>query len=145
MMEITKFFDKKKRDLSNKSNDGDDSKRPRESSLNDSIANATNADVFTESLKSEDCVAILRSCMKMLEEEIIRVLQMCQKTKESQIKGESQLNSLIEAMDFMANKFDEYERERQKKYKIISNMTSDMVNMNKKIEKFERIVYRQLQ
>ena len=45
----------------------------------------------------------------------------------------------------MANKFDEYERERQEKYKIISNITSDMVNMNKKIEKFERIVYRQLQ
>ena len=53
-MEITKFFDKKKRDLNSKSNDGDDSKRPRESSLDDSNANATNADVFTEFLKSED-------------------------------------------------------------------------------------------
>ena len=51
MMEITKFYDKKKRDLCSKSNDGDDSKRPRESSLNDSLANVTNTDVFTESLK----------------------------------------------------------------------------------------------
>ena len=139
MMEITKFFDKKKRDLSSKSNDGDDSKRPRESSLDDSIANATNADVFTESLKSEDCVAILYSCMKKLEEEMKKVLQMCEKTKESQIKGESQLNSLSEAMDFMTNKFDEYERERQEKDKIIDSMKSDMVNMNKKIEKLQRI------
>ena len=58
-MEITKFFDKKKRDRSSKSNDEEDSKRLRESNLEESIANATDTDVFTESLKSEDCVAIL--------------------------------------------------------------------------------------
>ena len=58
-MEITKFLDKKKRDLSSKSNDEEDSKRLRESNLEESIANATDTDVFTESLKSEDCVAIL--------------------------------------------------------------------------------------
>ena len=40
MMEITIFFDKTKWDLTSKSNDGDDSKRPRESSLDDSTANA---------------------------------------------------------------------------------------------------------
>ena len=68
MIEITQCFDKKKRDLSSKSNDGEDSKRPRESSLDESIANATNTDVFTESLKSEDCVAIICNCMKKLEE-----------------------------------------------------------------------------
>ena len=140
MMEITKFFDKKKRDLSRKSNDGDDSKRPTESSLDDSIANATNTDVFTESLMSEACVAILYSCMKKLEEEMKKVFQVCEKTKGSQIKGESQLNSLSEAMDFMTNKFEEYEQEQQEKDKIIDSMKSDMVNMNEKIEKLERIV-----
>ena len=140
MMEITKFFDKKKRDLSRKSNDGDDSKRPTESSLDDSIANATNTDVFTESLMSEACVAILYSCMKKLEEEMKKVFQVCEKTKGSQINGESQLNSLSEAMDFMTNKFEEYEQEQQEKDKIIDSMKSDMVNMNEKIEKLERIV-----
>ena len=30
---------------------------------------------------------------------------MCDKTKDSQIKSETQLNSLSEAMDFMTNKF----------------------------------------
>ena len=54
--------------MSSKSNDGDDSKRQRESRLDDSIANATNTDVFTESLKPEDCVVILDSCMIKLEE-----------------------------------------------------------------------------
>ena len=72
MMEITKSFDKKKRDFSSNSNDGDDSKGPRESSLDNSIANATYTDVFTESLKSK---------------EMKKVIQMCEKTKDSQIKG----------------------------------------------------------
>ena len=58
-MEITNFFNKKKRDLSSKSHRGDDSKRPREFSLDGSTANTTNTNAFTESLKSEDCVVIL--------------------------------------------------------------------------------------
>ena len=83
--------------------------------------------------------------MKKLEEEMKKVLQMCEKTKESLIKGESQLNSLSEAMDLMTNKFDEYGWERQEKDKIIDIMKSVMVNMNEKIEKLERIVDRQEQ
>ena len=43
-------------------------------------------------------------------------------------------------MDFMTNKFEEYELERQEKDKIIDTTKSDMVNMNEKIEKLERIV-----
>ena len=77
-MEITKIFDEKKRDLNSKSNDGDDSKRPRESSLDDSNANATNADVFTDFFWSQK-TSVLYSCMKTLEEEMKKVLQMCQK------------------------------------------------------------------
>ena len=70
---------------------------------------------------------------------------MREKTKYSQIKGESQLNSLSEAMDFMTNKFEEYNRERQEKDKIIDSLKSDIVNMNAKIEKLQRIVGRQEQ
>lgn len=42
------------------------------------------------------------------------------KRKDSQIKGKRQLNFLSEAMDFMTNDFEEYERERQEKDKIIT-------------------------
>ena len=55
------------------------------------------------------------------------------KTKGSQIKGECQLNSSSEAMDFMINKPEEYEREWQKD-KIIDTMKSDMDIMNEKVE-----------
>ena len=61
--------------MTNKSNDGDELKRSREISLDDSIANATNKDVFTESLKSEDFVAILYSRMKKLEEKFFRCVK----------------------------------------------------------------------
>ena len=106
-MEITRLFDEKKRNFKSKSTDGDHSKRLGESSLRDSIANATNSDVFTESLKSEDCVAILYSFMKKLEEEMKKVLQIYEKTNNIQIKRESQLNSLSVAMGFTINKFEE--------------------------------------
>ena len=43
-------------------------------------------------------------------------------------------------MDFMTNKFDEYETQRQEKDKIIDNMKTAIVNMNEKVEKLERIV-----
>ena len=67
---------------------------------------------------------------------------MCEKTKDSQIKGASQLNLLSEVMDFMTNKFEGYERERQEKGKIRDSMKRYMVNMKEKIEKLERIVNR---
>ena len=47
-----------------------------------------------------------------------KLLQICEKTKDSQIKGKSQLNSSSEAMDFMTNKFEEYEQEQPEKAKI---------------------------
>ena len=45
-------------------------------------------------------------------------------------------------MEFLTNKFEECELERQGKVKAIDTMKSDMVNMNKKIEKLERIIDR---
>ena len=81
--------------------------------------------------------------MKKLEEEMKKVLQMCEKTKGSQIKGESPLNSLTEVMYFMTNKFHDNKRGWQEKDRIIYSMKSDMGNMNEKIEKLERIVDRQ--
>ena len=69
----------------------------------------------------------------------------CVERQDSQIKDKNQLNSLSEAMNFMTKKFEVSERERQKKDNIIDTMKSDMVNLNEKIEKLERIVDRQEQ
>ena len=64
--------------------------------------NATNSDFLTESLMSEGCVATLYNCMKNLEEEIKTVLQMCERTKESQIRDKSHLKSLSESLENIA-------------------------------------------
>ena len=55
-MDFTKFFDRKKREYSSQSADGDDSKRPREESNNSTNTPASPGDVFEETLKSGDCV-----------------------------------------------------------------------------------------
>ena len=54
----------KKRDLSNNSNDGETSKKPREGSLNTSTSSDIPDDLFTESLKDPKCVTILLNCIK---------------------------------------------------------------------------------
>lgn len=61
-----------------------------ENLLDGSIANTTNTHIFNEPLKSEDVVAIFYICIQNLEEKMKKILQMSEKTKSSQIKGESQ-------------------------------------------------------
>ena len=45
------------------------------------------------------------------------------KTKESQIKGELQLVSMNETINFISEKFDEFEKDRREKDKIIKNLS----------------------
>ena len=44
-------------------------------------------------------------------------------TKESQIKGELQLVSMNEAINFISEKFDEFEKDRREKDEIIKNLS----------------------
>ena len=75
-MDITKFFNSKKRDLSSNSNTEEDAKKQREEcpfeipnvSMLDTLK--THGDIFEESLKQEDCVNILVSCFQNLEKEM---------------------------------------------------------------------------
>ena len=71
MSNITRFFQKgtKKRDLSDKSEIEEDPKKVREGSLDFSQISQTSDipdDIFTKSLNSADCVAILFNCLKNL-------------------------------------------------------------------------------
>ena len=72
MSDITKFFQRgtKKRDLSDKSETGEDPKKVREGSLDCSQISQTSDipdDIFNDILNSPDCVAILFNCLKNLE------------------------------------------------------------------------------
>ena len=109
LTDITKYFDRnsKKRDLSDNSNQEESSKKLKDGSLNTSRAD----EVFTESLMSPDCVNILFSCIKNVERQITQILENTKELKEGQIKGEKHLAELTEAVDFISNKFEEYEKD----------------------------------
>ena len=96
MSDITKFFQRgtKKRDLSDKSETGEDPKKVREGSLDCSQISQTSDipdDIFTESLNFPDYVAILFNCLKNLESKMKDISVSSKKKTASQIKGEKQL------------------------------------------------------
>ena len=75
----------------------------------------TPGDDFEESLKSEDCVKILLSCLRNLEKEVKCIHKLA--LYNNQIKGKKQLADLSESIKFMSNKSDKFEKERQEKEK----------------------------
>ena len=128
IMDISKFFNSssEKRDLSDQSCDGEEPKKAREGSLNDS---SVSLDVFTEGMKSPECLHILVNCMKNIEAKIKEIWEMNQVTLDNQIKGECQLGDLVKSIEFYDEKFDELERDNRKTRK----------SMNKKKRQERRI------
>ena len=141
MNNITSFFDKKKRELSNNSNDGQDTKKQREaSSLELSFEKASDGDVFKDSLKSEECILILKRCMENIEKKMEELCIATKNTTESQINGELQLVSMNETINFISEKFDEFEKDRREKDEIIKNLSKRTSEMAQRINKLENLV-----
>ena len=69
MTNIKNYFEKKKRELSNTSEDGQESKKQCEGSrplsLEMSFEKVSDGDVFKESLKSEDCEQYCKNVCKI--------------------------------------------------------------------------------
>ena len=63
---IKSFFDRQERDLIDKSNEDDERKKARESSLNVSLSK-DDTDIFEEGIESPRCAGILYSCLQNLE------------------------------------------------------------------------------
>ena len=113
-MEISNCFAKsgKKRDLSNKSENGEDAKKIRDGSLNSSQISQTSDipdQVFAGSLESPECVTNLFNCIKNVEKQIKEIFVSTNETKDIQIKGEQQLLELTTSINFISKQFDDYE------------------------------------
>ena len=115
--------------MNNNSNTGEDAKRQREESPSKSHnvsmldTPKTPGDVFEESLKSEDCVKMLLSCLRNLEKELKDIHKSAlSNNNNNQIKGEKQLADLNESINFMSDKFDEFEKQRQEQKKVIEEL-----------------------
>ena len=90
--------------MSNQFSNNEEPKKAREGSLNDSSVSLD--DVFTEGMKSLECLHILVDSMKNIEAKIKKNWEMNQVTQDNQIKVECQLRDLIKSIESYNEKFD---------------------------------------
>ena len=93
---LNSYFGSKKRDLNNKSNDGDrrdERKKVKERSFNLSI-NQDDADVFSEGIDSPRCSSILYDCLKNFDKKVNEIHLLSTTMNDAQIKGTEQLKEV---------------------------------------------------
>ena len=124
------FLGSEKRDLSDKSRNGEDSKKHRE---NSDSASSLPDDVFSEGFNSPECAKVLINCLKSVELQVKELFVLHEDTKNSQIKSEKQLDSLADTLELLAAKFDEWEKDREKKDKKISELEKRIESLESKL------------
>ena len=124
------FLGRKKRDLSNKSRNGEHSKKHGE---NSDRASSLPDDAFRDGFNSPECTKILINCLKSIELQVKELFVLHEDTKNSQIKGEKQLDSLVEALKLLSAKFEELEKNREKKDKKISDLEKKVESLESKL------------
>ena len=77
-------------------------------------------------MKDPDCVALLLNFIKKLEKQITQIFDNTNELKEKQIKGESHLQELGDAADFLTKKLDKYKEKRKEGQEIINNLTENV-------------------
>ena len=100
---------------------------------------ALEACVFAESLKSPECIELLFNCLRNVGRQTKDIYTLSNWTQDHQIKGEKQLIDLTESINFLSDKFKEYEEDRAKKDKIIEDVKSGVDSLSTKIEKLEKL------
>ena len=115
------FLGSKKRDLSDKSKDGEDSKKVKES---DSLSSLPD-EVFSDGLNSPELAKLLINCLKSIENQVKELFTFHEEAKESQIK-------VTESLEFMSAKFDDLEKEIKKKDEKINQLEKTIENLAEK-------------
>ena len=100
-------------------------------------------DVFAETLKSPACVEILFNCLRNVEKQMKEIIVLAKPTQEQQIKGERQLSDLHDSVQFISDKFKEYEEDRAKKNKIIQKLQPEVRTSSSKVSKREKLADQQ--
>ena len=108
------FLGNKKRDLSDKSRDGEDSKKRREQS--DSLSSLSD-EVFADGLNSPELAKLLVCSLRNIEAQVKDLFKVNEETKISQIK-------VTESLDALSKKIDELETEiknKDEKIQLLEN------------------------
>ena len=141
---LKSYFGNKKRDLSDKSNDGDERKKAKESNLDWSL-NQDDTDVFAEGIDSPRCASILHDCLKNLDKKVNEIHLLSTTTNHAQIKGTQQLKEVNDAIKFINERFEEFELDRREKEQEIAELKSNINSLNARLDKADRVLDRQEQ
>ena len=116
MIDIVKFFERKKRELSSNNSTEEEAslKKPGEENPDDSMGLEAD-DVFSQVLKSPECVKILLNCLQNLEIEMKSIKEISLAAKYWQITGTEQLNDMNKAISFISEKFEDFEKALKEK------------------------------
>ena len=88
---------------------------------------------------------ILLNCFKNLDKQVKELYVLAQSNYEKHIKGEKQLLDLTESINFMTKRFDDYEKDRAKKEKLIKDSREDVSSLKNKHEQLKSDVENQEQ
>ena len=77
---------------------------------------------------------VLKNCLKSIELQVKELFVFHKDTENSQIKGESQLDSLEGALELLSAKFDELEKDCTKKEKKVSELERKVDSLESKLE-----------
>ena len=136
MMYIGKYFScSKKWNHSDNSKESTDSEIAKEATSSSSYSDL---DVFEESLDSSSCRSILFDYLKNLESKVNEIFENTNTLKENQIKGEKQLIDLAETVNFLSEKFHEFEADRKLKEEIIKSLRGQVPVLLNDLKKWKR-------
>ena len=134
--------------MSDESETEKDPEKVRKGSLNCSQISQTSDipdEIFTKSLNSLDCVAILFNCLKNLESKMRKILVSSKEAAASQINGKKQPSDLTNFVQLICDKFDEYEKDRKAKDELIiklqtevRELTDKVINLSVRVDKQEQ-------
>ena len=136
MMYIGKYFScSKKWNHSDNSKESTDSEIAKEATSSSSYSDL---DIFEESLDSSSCRSILFDYLKNLESKVNEIFENTNTLKENQIKGEKQLIDLAETVNFLSEKFHEFEADRKLKEEIIKSLRGQVPVLLNDLKKWKR-------
>ena len=129
---IESFFEKKKRDLSDKSKDGDERKKQREGSLE--MSNETDQnEVFSEKSDSSESPNMLLESFKKLEAEVKHLFAISTTTRDEQIKGTGELKELNKSITHFNERIEAYEKEKIEREKQIEDLKEEVHGLKEKL------------
>ena len=73
-------------------------------------------------MDSSSCRSILCDCLKNLESKVNEIFASTNSLKENQVKGEKQITDLAETVNFLSEKFHEFEADRKLKEELIQSL-----------------------